>query len=109
MEGEQSMSNNKVTFEDVLSAVDKLTPEQIDMLRKRIDDRLISFITPFSEEEITKDVEKVIQSVRARSGKREYEPVTCSVCGKTQKADVIIIRGTPYCGDCFEKIRATIR
>lgn len=103
------MSNNKATFEYLLSAVDELTPEQIDMLRKRIDDRLISSITPFSEEEIVKDVEKVIQSVRAKSRKREYKPVTCSVCRKTQKVDVIIIKGTPYCGDCFEKIRVTIR
>jgi hypothetical protein len=33
------MSNNKVMFEDVLSAVDELTLEQIDMLKKRIDGR----------------------------------------------------------------------
>jgi hypothetical protein len=32
-------------------------------------------ITPFSEEEIAKDVEKVIQSVRAKSEKKEYKPI----------------------------------
>lgn len=99
------MSNKKVTFEDVLSSVDRLTSEQIDILRKKIDDRLVSFVTSLSEEKIAKDVGKVIQSVRDKSGKREYKPVTCSVCGKTQKVDVITIKGTSYCGDCFEKMR----
>jgi Arc/MetJ family transcription regulator len=63
-----------------------------------------------SEEEIASDIEKAIQAVRAsRNKKKEYNSVTCSVCGKNSKVDVIIIKGTPYCGTCFDKIRPTIR
>ena len=96
-------------FEEILSAVDKLTPEQIDVLRKKIDNRLTRFATPFSEEEIARDVEEAIQAVGVKNRKKEYEFVTCDVCGKTQKVDVITIRGTSYCGDCFEEVKRTIR
>jgi len=62
-----------------------------------------------SEEEIASDVETAIQAVRAKSKKKEYSSVTCNVCGKNSKVDVIIVKGTSYCGTCFDKVRPTIR
>ena len=89
--GKSDKEGKSMFFEEILSAVDKLTPEQIDVLRKKIDNRLTRFATPFSEEEIARDVEEAIQAVGVKNRKKEYEFVTCDVCGKTQKVDVITI------------------
>ena len=86
------------------------TKNERDTINQILDDIIyMEEMKTASEEEIASDIEKAIQAVRAGSKKKEYSSVTCSVCGNPQKVDVIIVKGMPYCGNCFEKVRPTIR
>jgi len=79
--GENQMLKNPIKFDDLLKAVDSLTPEQKQLLRQHIDEtdwasRFSKALTGLQadvptgipEEEVQTDIEEAIRQVRSKNG-----------------------------------------